>query len=155
MDRVFEIGRVFRNEGVDRCIIRNSRCSKPIRPTPDYNDMMTLAEKNHPPGRRLLQQQPGPHAAQQIVVAQTAFRSRDHDGSFQKYAGVDVIAAWKQGKLRDVAQNFNITAEEKTPDHKSVRPQSSSQVKPHLWRTDFRPGLSRRDFAARQEIHAV
>jgi lysyl-tRNA synthetase class 2 len=56
---------------------------------------------------------------------------------FQKYAGVDVIAEWQAGRLRDVATKFNISFEARTPDHKIFDRIFDLKVKPHLWEPTF------------------
>ena len=44
-DRVYEIGRVFRNEGVDRSTTPSSRCSRRTRPTPTTTTSMRMVEE--------------------------------------------------------------------------------------------------------------
>jgi lysyl-tRNA synthetase class 2 len=137
IDRVFEIGRVFRNEGVDTMHNPEFTLLEAYQAYADYNDMMTLTEKI------INQAAMTSNGTDQITLhnkplsLKTPFARVTMTDLFQKYAGMDVIAAWKQGKLREVAQTFNVTAEEKTPDHKIFDRIFDLKVKPHLWEPTF------------------
>jgi lysyl-tRNA synthetase class 2 len=137
IDRVFEIGRVFRNEGVDTMHNPEFTLLEAYQSYADYNDMMTLTEKI------IHQAAVACNSSQDLMLhnkplsLKRPFARATMTELFQKYAGTDVIAAWKQGKLREVAQMFNIVAEEKTPDHKVFDRIFDLKVKPHLWEPTF------------------
>jgi lysyl-tRNA synthetase class 2 len=137
IDRVFEIGRVFRNEGVDTMHNPEFTLLEAYQAYADYNDMMTLTEKI------IHQAAVACNSSQDLTLhnkplsLKRPFARAGMTELFEKYAGVDVIAAWKQGKLRSVAQSFNIAAEEKTPDHKVFDRIFDLKVKPHLWEPTF------------------
>jgi lysyl-tRNA synthetase class 2 len=137
LDRVFEIGRVFRNEGVDTMHNPEFTLLEAYQAYADYNDMMTLTEKI------IHQAAVACNSSEEVTIHQKTlslkrpFARATMTDLFQKYAGVDVIAAWKEGKLREVARSFNITAEDKTPDHKVFDRIFDLKVKPHLWEPTF------------------
>ena len=137
IDRVFEIGRVFRNEGVDTMHNPEFTLLEAYQAYADYNDMMTLTEKI------LHQAAVACNSSDQITLhnktlsLKRPFARASMTDLFQKYAGVDVIAAWKKGKLREVAQTFNIAAEDKVPEHKVFDRLFDLKVKPHLWEPTF------------------
>jgi lysyl-tRNA synthetase class 2 len=137
IDRVFEIGRVFRNEGVDTMHNPEFTLLEAYQAYADYNDMMTLTEKI------IHQAAMACNGGDQLTLhskslsLKTPFARATMTELFQKYAGMDVIAAWKQGKLREIAKTFNIAAEEKTPDHKVFDRIFDLKVKPHLWEPTF------------------
>jgi lysyl-tRNA synthetase, class II len=137
IDRVFEIGRVFRNEGVDTMHNPEFTLLEAYQAYADYNDMMTLTENiiveaamacngtdNLMPHGKPLSVKP-PYA--RIPLSDL----------FEKHAGLDVLQAWKEGRLRSTAATLGISFDESTPDHKVFDKIFDLKVKPHLWQPTF------------------
>jgi lysyl-tRNA synthetase class 2 len=137
LDRVFEIGRVFRNEGVDTMHNPEFTLLEAYQAYADYNDMMTLTEKI------IHQAAQACNGSDQLTLhnkplsLKTPFVRATMTDLFQKYAGQDVIEAWKKGRLRETAKSFNIPVDERMPDHKVFDRIFDLKVKPHLWEPIF------------------
>ncbi len=137
MDRVFEIGRVFRNEGVDTLHNPEFTLLEAYQAYADYNDMMTLTEKIVTEAAQACNGSNELTLHTKALSLKMPFARATMTELFQKYAGLDVIAAWQGGKLRETAKTFNISFEEKTPDHKIFDRIFDLKVKPHLWEPTF------------------
>ena len=98
IDRVYEIGRVFRNEGVDTMHNPEFTLLEAYQAYADYNTMMTLTEKI------ISEAAMACNGTDQITLhnkplsLKTPFARASMTELFEKYAGMDVIAAWKAGK---------------------------------------------------------
>jgi lysyl-tRNA synthetase class 2 len=107
MERVFEIGRNFRNEGVDRSHNPEFTMLELYQAYADYNAMMDLCE-------------------QLIVVAaervganvKTPFRRASLFTLMQEATGKDLFQAMKEGKLKEAARGLNIDVPSDMPEKK-------------------------------------
>jgi len=136
IDRVFEIGRVFRNEGVDTMHNPEFTLLEAYQAYADYNDMMQLTEK-------LITQAATATGSHEItlhgkpVSLKPPFARVGMTDLLKKHAGVDVIQAWHDGRLRQIAKDLNLPVEDRTPDHKVFDRIFDAKVKPHLWQPTF------------------
>ncbi len=137
LGRVFEIGRVFRNEGVDTMHNPEFTLLEAYQAYADYNDMMTLTEKIISNAAMACNGSHDLKLHDKALSLKPPFVRATMTDLFLKYAGTDVIAAWKDGKLRDVAQTFNLSFDARTPDHKVFDRIFDLKVKPHLWEPTF------------------
>jgi len=137
LDRVFEIGRVFRNEGVDTMHNPEFTLLEAYQAYADYNDMMTLTEKIISEAAAACNGSDQLTLHNKPLSLKKPFARITMTELFQKYAGMDVIQAWQSGRLREVAKTFNISFEDKTPDHKIFDRIFDLKVKPHLWEPTF------------------
>jgi lysyl-tRNA synthetase, class II len=137
MDRVFEIGRVFRNEGIDTMHNPEFTLLEAYQSYADYNDMMDLTEKIISDAAMACNGSDQITLREKTVSFKRPFARATMSELFQKYAGVDVIAAWQTGKLHDIAKSFQISFDERTPDHKVFDRIFDLKVKPHLWEPTF------------------
>ena len=120
LDRVFEIGRVFRNEGVDTMHNPEFTLLEAYQAYADYNYMMTLTETIISDAAQACNGNDQLTLHNKPLSLKRPFARATMTELFEKYAGLDVIQAWQTGRLRDVAKSFNISFEERTPDHKSL-----------------------------------
>jgi lysyl-tRNA synthetase, class II len=137
IDRVFEIGRVFRNEGVDAMHNPEFTLLEAYQAYADYNDMMALTEKIVTEAARACNGTEQVTLHNKTLALKKPFARITLTELFQKYAGQDVIAAWQAGRLREAAKSFNIALEDRTPDHKIFDRIFDLKVKPHLWEPTF------------------
>jgi lysyl-tRNA synthetase class 2 len=137
IDRVFEIGRVFRNEGVDTMHNPEFTLLEAYQAYADYNDMMTLTEKIVADAAQACNGSDQITLHEKTISLKKPFARKTLTELFQNYAGQDVIAAWQTGRLREVAKSLTISFEEKTPDHKVFDRIFDLKVKPHLWEPTF------------------
>jgi len=137
LDRVFEIGRVFRNEGVDTMHNPEFTLLEAYQAYADYNDMMTLTEKIITEAALACNGTDQLTLHNKTLSLKKPFARASMTDLFQKYANQDVIKAWQDGKLRDMAKTLNISFEDKTPDHKIFDRIFDLKVKPHLWEPTF------------------
>ena len=137
LDRVFEMGRVFRNEGVDTMHNPEFTLLEAYQAYADYNDMMTLTEKIITDAARTCNGTDEISLHNKPLKLKAPFARIPMTELFEKYAGQDVIAAWHEGRLREAARSFNITFDDRTPDHKIFDRIFDLKVKPHLWEPTF------------------
>jgi len=137
LDRVFEIGRVFRNEGIDTKHNPEFTILEAYQAYADYTDMMTLTEE-------LISQASiacsGGHEIllhEKPLSLKPPFVRASMGDLFKQYTGQDVIQAWKEGCLRALANALHVSADEKTPEHKVFDRIFDMKVKPHLWQPTF------------------
>ena len=137
LDRVFEIGRVFRNEGVDTMHNPEFTLLEAYQAYADYNDMMTLTEKLISQAALACNGSDALTLHSKPLSLKTPFARETMTDLFKKYAGVDVIEEWKKGRLSETAKSFGVAAEAKTPEHKVFDRIFDLKVKPHLWEPTF------------------
>jgi lysyl-tRNA synthetase class 2 len=137
MDRVFEIGRVFRNEGIDTRHNPEFTILEAYQAYADYNDMMSLCEKLITDAAQATQGSLSLLVHDKPVSLEPPFKRVIMTELFIQHAGLDVVAAWKQGKLRQVAASLHVTVDDRTPDHKVFDRLFDTKVKPHLWQPTF------------------
>jgi lysyl-tRNA synthetase class 2 len=137
MDRVFEIGRVFRNEGVDTMHNPEFTLLEAYQAYADYNDMMTLTEKIIGDAVQACNGTDQLTLHNKALSLKRPFARAAMTDLFLKYAGIDVIHAWQSGGLREVAKTLDISFEDRTPDHKIFDRIFDLKVKPHLWEPTF------------------
>jgi lysyl-tRNA synthetase class 2 len=137
LDRVFEIGRVFRNEGVDTMHNPEFTLLEAYQAYADYNDMMTLTENIITNAAQACNGSDQLTLHNKTLSLKKPFARVSMTDLFQKYTNEDVIKAWQSGKLRDVAKKMDISFDTKTPDHKVFDRIFDLKVKPHLWEPTF------------------
>jgi len=137
INRVFEIGRVFRNEGVDTMHNPEFTLLEAYQAYADYNDMMTLTEKIISDAAMACNGTTDISLHGKAVSLKPPFARASMTDLFIQYAGVDVVKAWKEGKLRDVARQLHVGFDDKTPDHKVFDRIFDLKVQPHLWQPTF------------------
>jgi len=137
LDRVFEIGRVFRNEGVDTMHNPEFTLLEAYQAYADYNDMMTLTETIIANATQACNGTDQITLHNKPLSLKKPFARASMSELFEKYAGLDVIKAWQEGRLRDVAKTFQVSFDERTPDHKVFDRIFDLKVKPHLWEPTF------------------
>lgn len=126
IERVFEIGRNFRNEGIDRNHNPEFTMLELYQAYADYTDMMDLCEK--------------------IIIAcaqalgteiQQPFRREKMFDLMQQYTGKDVRDALNSGKLAELAKEMHIDAGDDTGDKKILDIIFDEKVMPHLKEPTF------------------
>jgi lysyl-tRNA synthetase, class II len=137
MDRVFEIGRVFRNEGIDTKHNPEFTILEAYQAYADYTDMMALCEKLITDAAEACGSGLSLTIHEKPLSLKAPFARTSMTQLFVQHAGVDVIAAWQQGKLRQVAESLHISADAKIPEHKIFDRIFDLKVKPHLWSPTF------------------
>lgn len=137
IERVFEIGRVFRNEGVDTMHNPEFTLLEAYQAYADYHDMMDLTEKLISSAALACSGSDQLTIHEKSLSVKPPFVRATMKELFQKYAGTDVIGAWQGGRLRDVAKELHVSADEKTPDHKVFDRIFDLKVLPHLWQPTF------------------
>ncbi len=137
LDRVFEIGRVFRNEGVDTMHNPEFTLLEAYQAYADYNDMMILTERIIGDAAQACNGSDQLTLHAKTLSLKRPFARATMTELFQKYAGTDVIKGWQDGRLRDIAKTFNLSSEDRIPDHKVFDRIFDLKVKPHLWEPTF------------------
>jgi lysyl-tRNA synthetase class 2 len=137
IDRVFEIGRVFRNEGIDTKHNPEFTILEAYQAYADYNDMMTLCETLITDASKACNGTLSLLVNEKPISLETPFARASMTELFVKYAGEDVVQAWHDGKLRAVAQDLGISAEERLPEHKVFDRLFDAKIKSHLWQPTF------------------
>jgi lysyl-tRNA synthetase class 2 len=138
VERVFEIGRVFRNEGVDTMHNPEFTLLEAYQAYADYNDMMTLTEKIITDAAQHCNGSADELKINDKTISlKRPFARATMTDLFIQHAGVDVVQAWKDGKLRDVARQLHVGFDEATPDHKVFDRIFDVKVQPHLWQPTF------------------
>src|SRR4029077_5028224 len=131
LDRVFEIGRVFRNEGVDTRHNPEFTILEAYQAYADYTDMMSLCEKLVTEAAKATHGSLSLLVHEKPISLEPPFARASLTELFVKHAGHDVVAAWQQGHLRDIAQTLHVTVDERTPDHKIFDRLFDAKIKPH------------------------
>lgn len=137
MDRVYEIGRVFRNEGVDTMHNPEFTLLEAYQAFADYNDMMSLTEKIISEAAQALNGSFEVQIHGKPLSLKPPFARASMRELFKKYAGVDVIQAWKDGNLREVASSLHVGADPTIPESKVFDRIFEAKVEPHLWEPTF------------------
>lgn len=137
MDRVFEIGRVFRNEGIDTKHNPEFTILEAYQAYGDYQDMMVLCEKLIAQAARACTGTDALSIHDKSLSLKPPFARVSMKELFLKHTGQDVLAAWREGRLREVARNLRLSVDEKSPDHKVFDHLFDTKVKPHLWEPTF------------------
>src|SRR5258708_7042378 len=119
LDRVFEIGRVFRNEGVDTMHNPEFTLLEAYQAYADYNDMMTLTEIIISEAAQVCNGTDQVTLHNKPLSLKKPFARATMSELFEKYAGTDVINAWQKGKLREIANSFNVSSDESQLDIKA------------------------------------
>jgi lysyl-tRNA synthetase, class II len=137
IERVFEIGRVFRNEGVDTTHNPEFTLLEAYQAYADYNDMMTLTEKIIAEAAQRCNGSDALTISDKTILLKPPFARESMTELFKKYAGVDVVAAWQNGRLRETAQELHVGSDPATPEHKLFDRIFELKVEPHLWQPTF------------------
>ncbi len=137
IDRVFEIGRVFRNEGIDTKHNPEFTILEAYQAYADYNDMMTLCEKLLTDAAQVCNNSLSLLVSEKPISLEPPFARASMSDLFIKYTGVDVVQAWNEGRLRDAAEDLHVTVEERLPEHKVFDRLFDAKIKMHLWQPTF------------------
>ena len=132
MERVYEIGKDFRNEGIDRTHNPEFTMLEFYQAYADYNDMMALVEELL---RTLVREVTG--GAEQIEYQGVLL---DFGKPFQRIGYLDALrdlggmdtAAMDDAALRDAVQSFGIEGVESMSRPKLLDELFKEQVEPHL-----------------------
>ena len=137
INRVFEIGRVFRNEGVDTMHNPEFTLLEAYQAYADYNDMMTLTETIISDAAMTCNGTTDLTLSDKPLSLKPPFARASMTDLFVQHAGVDVVKAWQEGRLHEVARQLHVGFDEKTPDHKIFDRIFDLRVQPHLWAPTF------------------
>ena len=135
--RVFEVGRVFRNEGVDTMHNPEFTLLEAYQAYADYNDMMTLTETLISEAAMTCNGTTDLTLREKPLSLKPPFVRASMTDLFIQHAGMDVVKAWQEGRLRDVARELHVGFDTDTPDHKVFDRIFDMRVKPHLWQPTF------------------
>lgn len=108
LERVFEIGRNFRNEGIDRNHNPEFTMLELYQAYGDYNTMMDLAEE-------LIMA-----AAAKLGKVLPPFKRIKFFDSLQEASGKDFKALMGTGKIKEIAREMKLEASDKTPEKKML-----------------------------------
>src|SRR6185312_10608838 len=108
MDRVFEIGRVFRNEGIDTMHNPEFTLLEAYQAYADYNDMMALTEKIIFDASQACNGTSELTLDGKSLSLKPPFKRETMTDLFKKHAGVDVVNAWQTGRLRALAHQLRV-----------------------------------------------
>jgi len=126
MDKVFEIGRNFRNEGVDRSHNPEFTMLELYQAYADYNDMMALCEQ-------LITV-----AAERVgAVVKAPFRRVTLFDLLREATGMDLFPAMKNGELLKAARELRVDLPANTPEKKVLDHIFDERVCPKLIEPTF------------------
>lgn len=121
MERVFEIGRNFRNEGIDRNHNPEFTMMELYQAYADYNDMMDLTET-------LIK-----NAAEKIGSKQNLeFRRAKMFDLIKEYTGLDLLPYVESGKLFEQVKHFNLDLPKNASEKKILDQLFDEKVIPNL-----------------------
>jgi lysyl-tRNA synthetase class 2 len=107
LEKVFEIGRNFRNEGIDRDHNPEFTMLELYQAYADYNDMMNLCEQLVAAGAKVL--------GKDLVFP---FRRAKLFDLLKEATGMDLFAAFKSGELAAAAKKLNLEIPKDVPEKK-------------------------------------
>ncbi|MDR2860488.1 MAG: lysine--tRNA ligase [Elusimicrobiota bacterium] len=126
MDRVFEIGRNFRNEGIDRNHNPEFTMMELYQAYADYNDMMDITE-------RLIKT-----AAEKIgSKANLEFSRKKMFDLIKEYTGLDLLPYVESGKMFEQVKGLNLDVSPNDSDKKILEHVFDEKVVPHLKNPTF------------------
>ncbi|MDD5021853.1 MAG: lysine--tRNA ligase [Endomicrobiaceae bacterium] len=126
MERVFEIGRNFRNEGIDRNHNPEFTMMELYQAYADYNDMMDLTE--------LLIKT----AAEKIgSTVNLNFRRAKLFDLIKEYTGLELLQYIETGKMFDQVKHLNLDLPKNASDQKILDQLFDEKVVPHLQEPTF------------------
>ncbi|MFC1501403.1 lysine--tRNA ligase [Elusimicrobiota bacterium] len=121
MEKVFEIGRNFRNEGIDRGHNPEFTMLELYQGYVDYNEMMRLCEE-------LVVS-----AAKKIGAEfKTPFNKKKLFDLLKENTGLDVQSLLGSGKMKDLIKKFSLDIPSSTPEHKILDHLFDAKVLPKL-----------------------
>ena len=126
IDRVFEIGRNFRNEGIDRNHNPEFTMLELYQAYADYRDMMDLCEKLIVSGARSVGAEIAPPFGRETLF-----------GLIEKITGRDLRGTLNSGGLRAAARDMHIGLEESDSDKKILDRIFDEKVMPELKNPTF------------------
>lgn len=130
-EKVFEIGRIFRNEGIDREHLQDYTQMECYWAYADYNDMMRLTEKMC---KAIIRNVSGSltttHGGKKINWGKQ-WKKIDYYGIFKKYNAIDLEAA-SQERLQARARELGIAFEPKTGRGRLIDLIYKKTVRPNL-----------------------
>ncbi|MDR1104447.1 MAG: lysine--tRNA ligase [Endomicrobium sp.] len=121
MDRVFEIGRNFRNEGIDKNHNPEFTMMELYQAYADYNDMMDLTET-------LIKS-----ASEKVnPELKLEFRRAKMFDLIKEYTGLDLLPYVESGKMFDQVKHFNLDLPKNATDKKILDQVFDEKVIPNL-----------------------
>ncbi|HOW27245.1 MAG TPA: lysine--tRNA ligase [Elusimicrobiota bacterium] len=151
MERVYEIGRAFRNEGVDTRHNPEFTILEAYQAYTDYKGMMDLVEKliraaaeaSKPIYGDIVKSSIDPASGPQTVPDSFNYRGKSFtlnepfarltlEELFKKHLDLDFRAICRDGSWKDAARKAGLTIDEKTPDHKCFDRMLDERILPHL-----------------------
>src|SRR3989339_2144089 len=126
MDRVYEIGRNFRNEGIDRTHNPEFTMLELYQAYADFGDMMDLCE------HLILS-----CAAKIGATIPSPFKRLRLFDLIKTHTGMDLQPPVAEGRYREAAQALNIDLPENTPEKKILDHIFDKMVQPHLTEPTF------------------
>ena len=121
MEKVFEIGRNFRNEGIDRTHNPEFTMLELYQAFVDYNEMMNLSE-----------QLISAAAAELGAKVEFPFRRAKLFDLIKQYSGLDLNPPFEPGALLKAARSLKIDVPDNTPEKKILDHIFDKTVQPHL-----------------------
>jgi lysyl-tRNA synthetase class 2 len=126
LDRVYEIGRNFRNEGIDRQHNPEFTMMECYQAYADYRDMMDLTEEIITTCAKKL-----------YVELKTPFRRAPMFELLKEYTGVDFEPLIGSDEIRTIARNLKVDAPDNTPIKKVLENIFDEKVLPNLKEPTF------------------
>src|SRR3989339_1716050 len=126
MDRVYEVGRNFRNEGIDRTHNPEFTMLELYQAYADFGDMMDLCE------HLILS-----CAAKIGATIPSPFKRLRLFDLIKTHTGMDLQPPVAEGRYREAAQALNIDLPENTPEKKILDHIFDKMVQPHLTEPTF------------------
>ncbi|MCD4783879.1 MAG: lysine--tRNA ligase [Candidatus Eremiobacteraeota bacterium] len=137
MDRVFEIGRIFRNEGIDTKHNPEFTMLELYWAYADYTDMMNLSEEliSH-----LCEKILGTHEVEfdgKKLNLKPPFARITMEEAFRKYADIDMKKLRELDYARDIAEKYELNLERKEDVGYIINKIFDVSVEPHLVQPTF------------------
>ncbi len=126
LDRVYEIGRNFRNEGIDRTHNPEFTMLELYQAYGDYNEMMNLSEQLILAAATALG-----------VEIQTPFKRERMFDLLKRYTGKDLQPLLGTGGFAQAAKELNVEIPKNTPEKKILDHIFDKMVLPHLTEPTF------------------
>ena len=111
LDRVYEIGRVFRNEGIDTTHIPEFTMLEAYQAYGDYHDMMDLVEGLVVEGARVVAPELRVTVGDETIDLTPPFRRATMVELIKEHAGVDINPAMELEAARDVLRGLDLAFE--------------------------------------------
>ncbi len=135
-ERVFELGRIFRNEGIDREHLQDYTQMECYWAYADYNDMMRLTEKLYKKIVKSLCPGMKSKSGNSIINWGAQWKKYEYFDLFKKYAGMDLKTASLE-TLREKARTLKLAPERGAGRGKLIDLIYKKAVRPRLTEPSF------------------